>query len=59
MRSTRDLLNFGPDVPIYANIASAKEAGADVLVIGMAPSGGQLPPAARVAGGVNAIKADS
>ncbi|MGB1682843.1 MAG: DUF1611 domain-containing protein [Arenicellales bacterium] len=42
-RRTRDLLDFGPDVPIYANIASAKEAGADVLVIGMAPSGGQLP----------------
>ena len=42
-RSTRDLLEFGPDVPIYSNVESAMSAGGEVLILGMAPSGGRLP----------------
>ena len=42
--STRDLLDFGPDVPVLASVDEAVRAGGEVLVLGMAPSGGRLPP---------------
>ena len=42
--STRDLLDFGPDVPVLASVDEAVVAGGEVLILGMAPSGGRLPP---------------
>ena len=42
--TTRDLLDFGPDVPVLGSVAEAADAGGEVLVLGMAPSGGRLPP---------------
>ena len=42
--STRDLVDFGPDVPVLASVDEAVAAGGEVLILGMAPSGGRLPP---------------
>ena len=42
-RRTRDLLNFGPDVPVVSNVAEALPYGPEVLLLGMAPGGGLLP----------------
>ncbi len=42
--STRELLGFGPDVPVVSSVAQAVDVGGEVLVLGMAPSGGRLPP---------------
>ena len=43
--TTRDLFNFGPDVPVVASVDEALAHGPQVLVLGMAPSGGRLPEA--------------
>jgi len=43
-RTTRDLFDFGPDVPVVSSVAEAASSGGEVLVLGMAPSGGRLPP---------------
>ena len=42
--TTRDLLDFGPDVPVLGSVAEAADAGSEAVVLGMAPSGGRLPP---------------
>ena len=42
--STRDLVDFGPNVPVVASVDEAVAAGGEVLILGMAPSGGRLPP---------------
>ena len=39
--TTRDLLDFGPDVPVLGSVAEAADAGGEVVVLGMAPSGGR------------------
>lgn len=40
---TRDILDFGPDVPIFSSVEEAMKYGGEVLVLGMAPSGGRMP----------------
>ena len=42
-KTTRDLFEFGPDVPVVSNVEQALGYGGEVLVLGMAPSGGRLP----------------
>jgi uncharacterized NAD-dependent epimerase/dehydratase family protein len=42
--NSHDVLGFGPDCPVVEDITQALVLGADVLVLGMAPSGGRLPP---------------
>ena len=42
--NSRDVLGFGPDCPVVEDVAQALSLGAEVLVLGMAPSGGRLPP---------------
>jgi uncharacterized NAD-dependent epimerase/dehydratase family protein len=46
-RSTRDVLGVPAAVPIVATLREGRALGADTLVIGMAPQGGQLPAAWR------------
>ena len=41
--TTRELLDFGPDVPVVSSVEDALAHGPEVLVLGMAPSGGRLP----------------
>jgi uncharacterized NAD-dependent epimerase/dehydratase family protein len=41
-QSVRDVLDFGPDCPVVGSIAEAAALGAEVLVLGTAPSGGRL-----------------
>ena len=41
--TTRELLDFGPDVPVVSSVEEALAHGPEVLVLGMAPSGGRLP----------------
>lgn len=40
---SRDVLDFGVDCPIVGTVDEAASLGAEVLVLGMAPSGGRLP----------------
>jgi uncharacterized NAD-dependent epimerase/dehydratase family protein len=40
---TRELLNFGPDVPIVSSVAEALPYAPEALLLGMAPGGGLLP----------------
>lgn len=42
-----DVLGFGPDVPVVADAKEALDLGADELVVGIAPVGGELPDAWR------------
>ena len=42
-KHVRDLTSIISDVPIVATLADAQALGAEVLVLGTAPSGGQLP----------------
>ena len=42
-RRVRDLCTLDSDVPIVATLAEAQSLGAQVLVLGTAPSGGRLP----------------
>ncbi len=41
---SNEVLGFGPDCPVVANVDEALAIGGEVLVLGMAPSGGRLPP---------------
>ncbi|MGU9957347.1 MAG: DUF1611 domain-containing protein [Arenicellales bacterium WSBS_2016_MAG_OTU3] len=38
-----DVIKIGQDCPIVSSVSKAAELGAEVLVLGMAPSGGRLP----------------
>ncbi len=42
-RRLREVIDFGMDCPIVADIEAAIVYGGEVLVLGMAPSGGRLP----------------
>ncbi len=44
-KRVRDLTSIDSDVPIAATLAEAQALGAEVLVLGTAPSGGRLPQA--------------
>ena len=46
-RSAQDVLGFGGTIPVVRTLDEAKAAGADALLIGIAPQGGQLPDAWR------------
>lgn len=39
----QDIVDFGSDCPIVGNVEAAANLGAQVLILGMAPSGGRLP----------------
>jgi uncharacterized NAD-dependent epimerase/dehydratase family protein len=39
----RDVIDFGKDCPVVKTVAEAAALGAEVLILGMAPSGGRLP----------------
>ena len=60
-RRVRDLCTINSDVPIVATLADAQALGAQVLVLGTAPSGGRLPQAwvsvleQAVAGGMSLV----
>ena len=43
-KRVRDLTPIASDVPVVATLAEAQALGAEVLVLGTAPSGGRLPP---------------
>jgi len=43
-KRVRDLTSIASDVPIVATLTEAQGLGAEVLVLGTAPSGGRLPP---------------
>jgi uncharacterized NAD-dependent epimerase/dehydratase family protein len=43
-RSLAQLTGIAKDIPIVASVQEALVYGPEVLVIGIAPSGGQLPP---------------
>lgn len=45
-KTTFDVINGLPKVPIFESIESAKKSkpGSDILLVGIAPSGGKLPP---------------
>jgi len=38
-----EVINFGMDCPVVASVDDAAKLGAEVLILGMAPSGGRLP----------------
>ena len=42
-----DVINFGMDCPVVGSVKEAAALGADVLIFGMAPAGGRLPPYLR------------
>ena len=42
-RRSNEVLGFGPNCPVVENVEKALAIGGDVLVLGMAPSGGRLP----------------
>lgn len=42
-KNVQDVLGFGGDIPVVSSIADIKEFDPDVLLIGIAPTGGQLP----------------
>lgn len=46
-RSAQACIGFAPDVPVVADLESAAARGADSLMIGIAPQGGDLPDAWR------------
>jgi uncharacterized NAD-dependent epimerase/dehydratase family protein len=46
-RTAQSCVGVGGDVPVVADLAAAARAGADSLLIGIAPQGGELPPAWR------------
>jgi uncharacterized NAD-dependent epimerase/dehydratase family protein len=46
-RTVEDVLGFGGPIPVVATLDDATVAGATGLLIGIAPPGGQLPPAWR------------
>jgi uncharacterized NAD-dependent epimerase/dehydratase family protein len=48
-RTAQECAGVGGDIPVVADIAAAARAGADSLLIGIAPQGGELPPAWRAA----------
>ena len=39
-----DIVDFADDCPVVGNVEAAANLGAQVLILGMAPSGGRLPP---------------
>ncbi|TVR47503.1 MAG: DUF1611 domain-containing protein [Rhodobacteraceae bacterium] len=43
-KRVRDLTPIASDVPVVATLSEAQGLGAEVLVLGTAPSGGRLPP---------------
>ena len=43
-RSAGEFFGVGHDIPVVAALSDAIELGAEVLVLGTAPSGGRLPP---------------
>ena len=60
-KRVRDLTSIDSDVPIVATLAEAQGLGAEVLVLGTAPSGGRLPQAwvsvleQAIAGGMSLV----
>jgi len=42
-RSSLEVLGYGPDVPVVADVAAAHQLGAEVLLLGIAPPGGAIP----------------
>jgi uncharacterized NAD-dependent epimerase/dehydratase family protein len=48
-RSAHDCVGVGGGIPVVARIEDAAALGADSLLIGIAPQGGELPPAWRAA----------
>ncbi len=54
-KRVRDVVNTPRDCPVVASMRTAAELGAEVLVLGIAPSGGRLPEAwlARIDEAVN------
>jgi uncharacterized NAD-dependent epimerase/dehydratase family protein len=42
-KSMRDFMNLEREVPILKNLEAAIEQGAEVLILGIAPSGGRIP----------------
>jgi uncharacterized NAD-dependent epimerase/dehydratase family protein len=44
----QEVLEFGGSIPVVRTLDEARRAGADALLIGIAPQGGQLPPEWRV-----------
>jgi len=46
-RTAQECIGTGGRVPVVAGIAAAAETGADTLLVGIAPQGGELPPAWR------------
>lgn len=60
-KRVRDVCTLASDVPVVADLAQAQALGAQVLVLGTAPSGGRLPQSwvsvldAAIAGGMNLV----
>jgi len=46
-RTAQQCVGVGGDLPVVARVSDAAERGADSLLIGIAPQGGELPPAWR------------
>jgi len=40
---SKDILGFGGDIPVFANLRSSLQQKPDTLLVGIAPTGGQLP----------------
>lgn len=43
-RSLHDVIDFGTDCPVVKTVEEATQHGAEVMILGMAPGGGRLPP---------------
>ena len=43
-KSVQDVLGYGPHSPVVKDVSESLGLGGNVLVLGMAPSGGRLPP---------------